>query len=66
MLNQKETYGFVIWVLTLLFFVVYFIWAFVPDERLQAMGILYYPSKHWAMTFPGFIMLTTISLILFA
>lgn len=34
------------------FFVLYLLWAYVPDDVLRAAGIAYYPDKYWALAVP--------------
>lgn len=43
--REPEIYGFVAWVLTAIAFVVYFLWATVPDEWLCYVGITWYPKR---------------------
>ena len=50
--KTMEIYGFVVWVLSYILFVVYFIWSFVPDEIFESYGIYYYPDKHFAKIIP--------------
>lgn len=48
--SSVEVYGFVGWVTTSVGFVLYLLWAFMPEAYLHAAGITYYPDKHWALT----------------
>ncbi len=43
--NAPENYGFVALVSTSVLYVIYLIWAFVPDRFLIAAGIEWYPSR---------------------
>jgi phosphatidylinositol glycan class P protein len=40
-----ETYGFVGWMSTYLAFVLYLLWALLPDSWIQAIGVSWYPSR---------------------
>ncbi|KAG6440026.1 phosphatidylinositol glycan class P family protein [Babesia bovis T2Bo] len=31
----------------------YFLWALTPERVINAYGITYYPSKHWAVALPA-------------
>ena len=59
---ERAVYGFALFVLTIAFFVVYVIWAFVPHEFLHSVGLSYWPAEHWAVTGPlAVIILTCLS-----
>mmetsp|Transcript_4506 Transcript_4506/g.6779 ORF Transcript_4506/g.6779 Transcript_4506/m.6779 type:complete len:147 (-) Transcript_4506:295-735(-) len=47
-----ELYGFFSWNLSALVFVLYMIWAFVPDGILNEFGIYFFPDKYYAIAFP--------------
>ncbi|KAK1932959.1 hypothetical protein X943_001590 [Babesia divergens] len=34
----------------------YFVWSFLPYRIIQAYGITYYPSTHWAVSLPSAIL----------
>ena len=40
-----EVYGFVLWMTTFVIYVVFILWAYLPEEVLVSMGVTYYPSK---------------------
>ena len=43
--RAPEFYGFVAWLLTLLAYVCYLLWALLPDEVIRAAGIEWYPAR---------------------
>ncbi|KAL1920095.1 uncharacterized protein VTP21DRAFT_1241 [Calcarisporiella thermophila] len=47
-----EYYGFVIYLLSFIAFVIYLLWAYLPEKTLHSLGISYYPSKYWALALP--------------
>ena len=47
-----ELYGFFSWVLSAFVFIIYMIWAFVPDSILNEFGIYYIPDKYYAIAIP--------------
>ena len=53
-----ELYGFFSWILSAIVFIVYIIWAFVPDQILRDYGIVYIPDKYYAIAFPLWIAVT--------
>jgi len=59
-MKSAETYGFVGWIGSFIFYGVYVLWAFIPDTLLNRIGIYYYPDKTWALAFPSFFVVTFI------
>mmetsp|Transcript_1623 Transcript_1623/g.2873 ORF Transcript_1623/g.2873 Transcript_1623/m.2873 type:complete len:204 (+) Transcript_1623:693-1304(+) len=53
-----ELYGFFSWNLSAFVFVIYMIWAFVPDEVLNRFGIYYIPNKYYAVAIPLWLAVT--------
>jgi len=51
-ISAIELYGFFSWNLSAIAFVLYLIWAFVPDHILNKFGIYYIPDKYYAIAFP--------------
>ncbi|RHZ50274.1 hypothetical protein Glove_502g17 [Diversispora epigaea] len=47
-----EYYGFVLYLLSFIAFVIYLLWAYLPDDVLESMGITYYPHRYWAVALP--------------
>ncbi len=43
--RAPEFYGFVAWTSTSLLFVVYLLWAILPDEYIEWLGVAWYPSR---------------------
>ncbi|KAI5647570.1 hypothetical protein M9H77_33575 [Catharanthus roseus] len=55
-----EVYGFVGSITTVVAAVMFFIWAYVPENWLHSVGIFYYPSKYWALAVPAYLMVTIV------
>ncbi|KAH8829311.1 PIG-P [Flagelloscypha sp. PMI_526] len=51
--RAPELYGFVAWTTTSLLYVVYVLWAVLPDEWILAAGIDWYPNREWAVLVPA-------------
>jgi len=43
--RAPEFYGFVAWTSTSLAFVLYVLWALLPDEYIVWLGVEWYPSR---------------------
>ncbi|KAK0480822.1 PIG-P-domain-containing protein [Armillaria novae-zelandiae] len=52
--RAPEFYGFVAWTSTSLLFVVYLLWAVLPDEYIEWLGVTWYPSREWAVLLPAY------------
>ncbi|EIN08569.1 PIG-P-domain-containing protein [Punctularia strigosozonata HHB-11173 SS5] len=54
--RAQEFYGFVAWTSTYLLYILFLLWAFLPDEWLIWLGIEWYPSREWALLLPAWSM----------
>ncbi|ESK85036.1 phosphatidylinositol class p [Moniliophthora roreri MCA 2997] len=52
--KAPEFYGFVAWTSTSFLFVVYLLWALLPDEYIVALGVDWYPNREWALLLPSY------------
>ncbi|KAI0754363.1 PIG-P-domain-containing protein [Daedaleopsis nitida] len=52
--RAPEFYGFVAWTSTYLLFVLYLLWAFLPDEHILALGVAWYPNREWSLLVPAY------------
>lgn len=43
--RAPEFYGFVAWTSTYLLFVLFLLWALLPDDYILALGITWYPNR---------------------
>lgn len=44
--RAPEFYGFVAWASTSLLFIVYVLWALLPDSWIVATGVDWYPNRY--------------------
>lgn len=51
-ISSIELYGFFSWNLSAVVFILYMIWAFVPDSVLNGFGIYYIPDKYYSIAIP--------------
>lgn len=50
-----EVYGFIFWNVSFAWMVLWFLWAFAPDEFIREyLGVSYYPAKWWAVALPTY------------
>ncbi|XP_057807910.1 phosphatidylinositol N-acetylglucosaminyltransferase subunit P [Salvia miltiorrhiza] len=63
--KPSEVYGFVGSITTVVFTVIFIVWAYVPDHWLHSIGIYYYPSRYWALAVPAYVMVTILLAITF-
>jgi len=56
--RSTEVYGFVLWITTFVIYVIFLLWAFLPEETLIGFGITYYPAKWWAIALPSYVLVS--------
>ncbi|GAA5911271.1 phosphatidylinositol N-acetylglucosaminyltransferase GPI19 [Sporobolomyces salmoneus] len=55
-----ESQGFVLYISSLLLYVLYLVWSFSPEVALEYIGIEWYPSREWALLLPSWITMTVL------
>ncbi|KAI4178688.1 MAG: hypothetical protein LQ346_007363 [Caloplaca aetnensis] len=55
-----EYYGFVLYLLSSLSFLVYLLWSYLPSPFLYQFGIHYYPNRWWSLAIPSFLVMTLV------
>lgn len=60
----RAVYGFVMYLSFQIFFIIYLIWALVPEEYFTWIGITFLPQRYWAITVPIY-SLTVLTLFAF-
>ncbi|KAH9975315.1 PIG-P-domain-containing protein [Lactifluus volemus] len=58
--RAPEFYGFVAWAVTYLLFVLYFLWAILPDDWIIWLGVSWYPNREWALLVPAWTIVTVL------
>eukprot|EP00850_Spirogloea_muscicola_P004672 SM000020S06022 [mRNA] locus=s20:440471:442331:- [translate_table: standard] len=53
--KPAEAYGFVCSIAVVVAYVLYILWAYLPDAYLHAAGVTYYPSRYWAIAIPSYV-----------
>lgn len=53
----RGVYGFVLYLFSWILFIIYLLWAFVPDWLLKSLHLTYLPAKYWAILSPLLILL---------
>ncbi len=49
---KGEVYGFIFWLFTIVFMILYLFWSILPSHMLHSIGFTYYPNKYWALVIP--------------
>lgn len=64
---SRAVYGFVMYLSFEIFFIIYLIWAIVPDEYFELVGITFLPQRYWAIAVPIYflIVLTIFAFIIY-
>ena len=52
-----EYYGFVLYLVSSLAFVIYLLWSYLPSPFLHQLGIDYYPNRWWSLAIPSFLVM---------
>ncbi|KAH7907946.1 PIG-P-domain-containing protein [Hygrophoropsis aurantiaca] len=52
--RAPEFYGFVAWTSTTLVFILFLLWALLPDDIIVWIGVKWYPSREWALLLPAY------------
>ena len=58
-----ELYGFFSWNLSAVCFIIYNVWAFVPNSVLNDFGIYYIPDKYYAIAIPLWFAVTLFTIL---
>jgi phosphatidylinositol N-acetylglucosaminyltransferase subunit P len=54
-MNKIEVYGFIFWIATYVWILLWVVWAFIPHDIIrQYLGISYFPSRYWALALPTY------------
>lgn len=55
--SYAEYYGFFMYVLSSVAFLMYLGWLLLPEKALNYLGIYYYPDKYWAQAVPAWLLM---------
>lgn len=64
---SRAVYGFALYLSFKLFFVIYLIWAVVPEQWFEFLEITFMPQRYWAIAIPIFLLtiLTTFAFVIY-
>ncbi|KAK9460673.1 PIG-P-domain-containing protein [Lipomyces oligophaga] len=54
---EREYFGFALYVSSTIAFLLYIVWAILPQSVLHSLKIYYYPSRWWALAVPAFLVM---------
>ncbi|XP_043804240.1 phosphatidylinositol N-acetylglucosaminyltransferase subunit P [Apis laboriosa] len=50
--GPRSVYGYALYISSNMLFLLFLVWAVIPDQILYELGLTYWPSKYWAIAIP--------------
>jgi len=60
---SRAVYGFMLYLVSNLFLMMYLLWAILPDSTLHSMGLDFFPQKYWAVAMPLYLSLAFLVMV---
>ncbi|CAM4773904.1 unnamed protein product [Rotaria magnacalcarata] len=61
---ERAIIGFFLYVTSIFAFVIYLLWAYLPNNWFENIGITYYPHKYWSIAIAIVVVALLISIVL--
>ncbi|KXS12944.1 PIG-P-domain-containing protein [Gonapodya prolifera JEL478] len=62
---SRATSGFALYITSYVAFVLWILWAYLPDAALKAIGVTYFPDRTWSLHIPAFILILLPFIVVF-
>ncbi|CAF0851722.1 unnamed protein product [Rotaria sp. Silwood1] len=62
--RERGIIGFFLYVASIFTFIIYLLWAYLPNNWFEKIGITYYPHKYWSIAIAVLVVTLLIGIVL--